>query len=237
MKGILQKSLEGNITDWDRHIPMVQLQMNVRVASLHSSSPFSLYYGRSFPGISDFTNAEARPLTEVELEGRLKYLTDLVFPAISEKSKETQKRMMDKFNSTHLIADFPVGSYVMAVDPLATSVFDNKYEGPFLVAERNANGSYVLKDAMHQTIPRTFAPEQLKHSNRSFQAETDDKDYYVVEHIISHERNERGEIQYKVKWKGYDEITDIPYDAFDSKAMINQYYKRLNQQNPHLLKK
>ena len=55
-------------------------------------------------------------LSEIEttqsktLDERLKYLTNLVFPAISEKAKATQKQMLETFNHSHHITEFPIGS-------------------------------------------------------------------------------------------------------------------------------
>jgi transposase InsO family protein len=240
LKDILQKSLEGNIANWDNHLPMVQLQMNAKVASLHGSSPFSLFYGRSFAGISDFTAAQSHLMTDSELEQRLKYLTDLVFPAISEKSKATQQNMVKKFNSTHRITDFPVGSFVMVKDQLASGSLDTKYEGPFQVVNRTVRGTYVLRDATRQLLARNYAPEQLKKVTQTLDTENDEVGHYEVQAILGHKRIAGGKILYKVKWKGYDDEKDnseITYDDFDSKAIVNQYYKRLNEQNPHLLAK
>lgn len=73
VKDILEKLIEGKVTDWDKYLPMVQLQMNAKVASLHGSTPFSLFYGRSFAGISDFTAAQSQLMTEEELQRRLEY--------------------------------------------------------------------------------------------------------------------------------------------------------------------
>jgi transposase InsO family protein len=236
-KEMLQKGLDGDILEWDKHIPMIQLQMNVKVVNLHNSTPFSLFYGRSFSGISDFSASESRLLNDDELRERLKYLTELVFPAISEKSKATQQKMINRFNSSHLLTEFPIGTFVMVRDPLMVGTLDPKYEGPFQVVRRTVGGSYVLKDKTNATIPRNFAPEQLKQVTQSLDGDDEEDDHYEVETILSHERIVGGEIMYKVKWKGYDEITDIPYSAFDSKALVNKYYKRINQSNPHMKRK
>ncbi|KAF9148794.1 hypothetical protein DFQ26_002242, partial [Actinomortierella ambigua] len=64
---------------------MVQLQINARVASLHNSSPYSLFFGRPFYHPADHSSAESLPLDDKDLEKRLRYLTELVYPAISSK--------------------------------------------------------------------------------------------------------------------------------------------------------
>jgi hypothetical protein len=123
---------------------MVQLQLNTKVTSLHSSTPFSLFYRRAFAGIKDFSAAESKLLRPKDLDERLEYLTNLVFPAISEKAKAMQKQMMEKFNCSHHITEFPVGSHVMIKDEDASSTLDAPYEGPFRVVRCTTAGTYVL---------------------------------------------------------------------------------------------
>ena len=167
---------------------MVQLQMNTRVASLHGSSPFALFYGRSFAGISDFSSAQSQLLSESELKDRLKYLTDLVFPAISEKSRATQQKMIKSFNASHLLTDFPVGCHVMVKDQDASGTFDTKYEGPFQVVNRTARGTYVLRDSRKQLLARNYAPEQMKLVTQALDGEDDEDEHYEVQAILSHRR-------------------------------------------------
>ncbi|KAG0084401.1 hypothetical protein BGZ92_009917, partial [Podila epicladia] len=193
----------------------------------------TLFYGRAFAGLQDFSAAESRLLDPKDLDERLDYLTKLVFPAISDKSKVTQKQMIQKFNRSHHITEFPVGSHVMIKDEEATSTLDAHYAGPFRVVRRTTWGTYVLRDAMNQLLARNYAPEQLK---LAYRADHDHKapQSYRVESIVSH-RDFEGERLYMVKWAGYDETenSEIPYENFDSKSLVTRYYKKLNQVNPH----
>ena len=61
---------------------------------------------------------------------------------------------------------------------------------------------------------------------------------YEIESIVSHRLHE-GNYLYTVKWKGFDERynDEIPYENFDSKAIVIEYYKKLNEQNPHKIAK
>ena len=233
VKDLLPKLLDGKIQHWDDYLPMVQLQLNTKVTSFHNSTPFSLFYGRAFAGLQDFSAAESRLLEPKDLDERLDYLTKLVFPAISDKSTVTQKQMIQKFNRSHHLTEFPVGSHVMIKDEEATSTLDAPYAGPFRVVHRTTWGTYVLRDAMNQLLARNYAPEQLK---LAFRADHDHKapQSYRVESIVSH-RDFEGERLYMVKWAGYDETenSEIPYENFDSKSLVTRYYKKLNQVNPH----
>jgi transposase InsO family protein len=234
----LEKSVLSEKPLWDDHIPMVQLQMNNRVASLHSSTPFSLFYGRLFPGLHDFQTAESRPLTAEQMDKRLEYLTALVYPAISEKAKATQQKMINAFNKTHRLTEFTPGSFVMVKDEEAETALDPKYDGPFKVVRRTSKGTYVLRDNMSRLLARNYAPEQLKAVLQSSDVPTKQADHYEVETILSHRLDkEGGKTLYTVKWRGYDESenSEIPYENFDSKKTVDLYYDRIQKTNPHVL--
>lgn len=65
---------------------------------------------------------------------------------------------------------------------------------------------------------------------------TQETNHSEVEKVLSHRINDKGEVLYKVHWKGYPESDDleIPYQNFDSKKAISQYYQRINKKNPHV---
>ncbi|KAF9115472.1 hypothetical protein BGW39_003041, partial [Mortierella sp. 14UC] len=132
VKNMLRKMVQENPTNWDKHLPVVQLQINARVSSLHNSSPFSLFFGRPFNPLTDHGDAESNLLTDSELEARLQYLTQLVYPAVSEKSTMRQEQMVARFNKSHKLVDFPEGTMVMARDERAEGTIAPKFEGPFM---------------------------------------------------------------------------------------------------------
>lgn len=238
VKELLQKLLLGNKPAWDIQLPMVQFLMNNRIASLHSSTPFSLFYGRAYPGLLDFRQAESQLMTPEDLDQRIDYLSNIVFPAISEKSKATQKRMIDDFQKTHRITEFAPGSFVMVKDETSTSALDPKYDGPYRVVRRTTLGSYALRDNMGRMLARYYAPMQMKAVSQSRDVPTTDVEHFEVEKILSHRESE-GETLYFVKWKGYDdsENSEIPYKNFDSKKTVVEYYSKLNRSNPHVIEK
>lgn len=237
LKSHIQKAIEGNPGKWDTYLSMTQLQMNTRTASLHGSTPFSLFFGRPFAGIEDFSDAEPRPMTEAELLKRMTYLSELVFPGISDKAKKTQKRMVDKFNAKNRLADYPNGSWVMVVDQKASSSLDPKYEGPFKVVNRTSRGAYILQDLTDEVLPRNYSSDQLKLVTQDL---AEEGKRFEIESILDDQFDQELQEQtYLVKWKGYDDNENlwIPYENFDSKAIVNTYYKRRNKLNPHSAKR
>jgi transposase InsO family protein len=237
VKDLLPKVLDGKVLDWDLYLPKVQLQLNTRVAGLHSSAPYSLFYGRAlsdFSSLQETKDIQSDLLSPQGLEDRLSYLTTIVFPAVSDKSSLTQKDMMDKFNRSHLITEFPSGSYVMARDMEATSSLDAPYDGPYQVVRRTSHGTYILRDAMSRVLARNYAPEQLKIAARPDLPQDASETSYEVERIISHRTAPGGKTLYLVKWKGYDDSqnSEILAEHFDSKNLMTRYHRSLKQIKP-----
>lgn len=154
VKELLPKLIAGQTPLWDISLPMAQLQLvilqlNCRITGIHDSTPFSLFYGRSFPGLTDFSSAESRLPNEKQAVKRLEYLTNLVHPAISEKAKASQQQMISEFNKAHCLVEFPTGVFVMVKDPVASTPLDPKCDDPYKVVRRTPRGTYVLKDNMN----------------------------------------------------------------------------------------
>ncbi|KAF9343266.1 hypothetical protein BGX34_007006, partial [Mortierella sp. NVP85] len=192
-----------NPTDWAAQVPIAQLSMNTRVVDLHQSSPYSLFFARRYNGIGNFTDTESNLMNSDQLLQRLEYMTKVVFPAASERSRATQQRMIDKFNKTVPQNVFPDGSVVMAIDPIRNNKLDPKYEGPYTVVKHDRNGSYTLRDATGDILNRKYVASQLKLAL----AEALDPNAYVIATILQHRPPDlkvgRTEHEYKVHWKGY----------------------------------
>jgi len=219
---IIRKEFHDQRQAWARHVPMAQLAMNTRSVALHNSSPFSLFFARKFNGISNFsTEKKGVLLSQEELLERLEYMTKTVFPAIQSKTRETQRRMIERFNRTVLHNEFPDGAKVMTLDPIKGDKLAPRYEGPYTVVRRTTGGSYVVKDGTGEELGRNFAPSQLKLVLDDFES----TEAYEVEKILDH-REEPGEgVEYHVKWKGYKDTTWEPQRNFNERDCIKDYWK------------
>jgi transposase InsO family protein len=225
----LKKEFHENDITWASNIPMVQLAMNTNIVALHNSSPFSLFFARKFNGFHNFTNDKDELLTRQELHDRLEYMTKVVFPAINEKSKETQRKMIERFNATVLYNDFPDGSKVMTLDPIKNDKLSPKYEGPYTVVRRTSGGTYELRDGTGALLGRNYAPSQLK----LVLDEPSPENIYQVEKIVHHRQDptQNNKFEYKVKWKGYpdNDNTWEPEDNFIERQCIRKYWTSINQ--------
>lgn len=234
---ILRKEHAQKQDSWDLHVPMAQLAMNTRVVALHNSSPFSLFFARKFNGFHNFTNDKDELLTHKELADRLKYMTEIVFPAANEKARATQQLMIDCFNATILHNDFPVGAKVMAVDPIMGNKLTPRYEGPYTIVRRTSGGSYVLHDATNMPLGRNYAPSQLK----LVLEDPDQLVSYEIERIVGHRptKNEEGEWDFRVKWKGYPDSDNswVPQADFNETRCIREYWQKWKEEQIKLKKK
>jgi hypothetical protein len=221
---MIRKLIKGKQSDWDKHIPFIQLSMNTRVVSLHNSTPFSLFFARKANGFSNYTNEEGKTLTQDELLDRLKYMTEIVFPAIEEKTKRVQSKMIERFNASVLLNDFPEGAKVMTIDPLKGNKLSPRYEGPYAVEKRTSHGSYILRDGTGAQLNRHFAPSQLKLVLDDFE----DTITYEVEEIRSHRevKDEPGTYEYEVKWVNYPDTTWESQDNFIEQQCIIDYWDK-----------
>jgi len=220
-KQILRKSVQGNDASWDEHVPMTQLAMNTHAATLHNSSPFSLFFARPFKGFHLYKDDEKRCLDRDELLKRLEYMTTVVFPAVDEKARAVQQKMIERFNKTVLFNEFPDGARVMVLDVDPSSTLAPKYEGPYKVIRRNTGGAYVLSDGDGQVMKRAYPPSHLKLvlDDHDLNSET-----FPVEKILAHHRDAKGDVQYLVQWKGYEEQTWEPLDMFIERECIREYW-------------
>ncbi|KAF9429539.1 hypothetical protein BGZ76_001200 [Entomortierella beljakovae] len=209
------------------------MSMNTRIVALHDSTPFSLFYGRHFAGLHNFSATESHLLSTDELLLRLEYLTEVVFPAANECSKAARAKMIQRFNNTVLHNQFPKGSVVMTLDPISGSKLLPKYEGPYLVVDRNRGGAYILQDATGEKLKRRYAPSQMK----LVLNDELDANAFTVDHIISHSpiSDSQSEVLYQVRWKGFDASHDTwePYSSFIETQCIRDYWHSINAPDPH----
>jgi IS30 family transposase len=228
---MIRKMVADKADLWDKYVPLVQLSMNTRMVHLHNSSPFSLFFARQANGFSNYMDDKGDVMSQEDLLQRLTYMTEIVFPAIEEKAKATQAKMIERFNATVLHNEFPDGAKVMTLDPIRGDKLTARYEGPYTVVEKTPHGAYVLRDGTGELLHRNYAPSQLKLVLDDLETNT-----FEVEKIVGHKINDRapGEYLYHVKWKGYpsEDNTWEPEDSFVERRCIRDYWQEHEEQQP-----
>lgn len=82
VKQVIFKQLDGLLSSWSRFIASTQLFINLKIAELHSSSPFALMFGRASNTFSDFGKAPLLLAFESDLQTKLEYMNAIVYPSI-----------------------------------------------------------------------------------------------------------------------------------------------------------
>jgi RNase H-like domain found in reverse transcriptase/Integrase core domain/Chromo (CHRromatin Organisation MOdifier) domain/Integrase zinc binding domain len=226
-KSIIVKEMENRDHTWDRHVPMAQLAMNTRIVALHNSSPFSLFFARRFNGFHNVTDEKNDLLSQKEMIERLEYMTKTVFPAIDEKSRATQQRMIERFNRTVLHSEFPDGSQVMVLDPIRGDKFAPRYEGPYTIVRKNTGGAYILKDGTGTLLTRRYAPSQLKLALDSLTEPSYEVEKILDARFTPEKEGVPAHYEYLVKWKDYESEFNTwePEKNFIERRCIREFWK------------
>ena len=231
---VLEKNIQGNINEWDKFLPSVQLSINNKVSKRTNTPPFTIMFGRKLNEFADYSNEDIKKeMTEEEIQERIKQMNEVVFPAIYEKTVEVIKKQKKDFDGKNKSFTFPNGSHVM-IKVRQRTKFGPRYTGPYEVIKMNQGGAYVLKDLSGDILTRNYTPSELKLI--SMDEKIPEQEVYEVQAIVQHRLNkETNTYEYKVRWKGYTPEDDTwePYRNFQDPRIITDYYKRIGQNEPN----
>lgn len=224
MKEALRRKLQGNLAAWRDHLPSVQYGINLRVMTVHKSKPFTLFFAREPNVFKDYSGEDSRPLEHKQLEERLRFMTDIVFPANRDTSQSSHERLRDRFMRGATILQFPEGAMVVARVDVGLKGLRPRYEGPYKVVRRTRGGTYVLAEGDGTLLRRNYAPNQLK----MIQLPTEDlPQTYEVEAVLDSRKTDQGAQEYLVKWRGYSAAHNTwePVDNFQDLKIIEEYHE------------
>jgi ribonuclease HI len=226
----LRKMCRSNAREWSDYLPLVQLSINRYVKSKSQTSPFSLMFARRVTLPDDYAHKDKYPIPKdimsiEELEERIDYMHNIVFPAINEREKKINEIMRKRFDDNHMLVDIPVGAHVMVKVRQRPSKLSPIYDGPYTVIRRNQGGSYELKDEMNEILHRNYVPSELKVVNVDEKAIDDE--YFEIEAIRDH-RGKAANREYLIKWKGYGErmCSWITADDVSDPHVLQLYWKK-----------
>ena len=195
-------------------------------------------FGRSANAFQNFESAPTATASKAELESRLQYMNSIVFPAIQQRTKESQVKTKSKFDRTHRIVtptDFPLGCEVLHCDPTVTILGAKhlpKFPHRAKVVGYGSYGNLVLQNLDGTIQPRDTPPSHV----RLFQQKrTKSEPSYAIDLIVNHriadgirEEDAVGsDYEYDVLWKCIPPVnTWEPFEHFDDHQCIRDYWKR-----------
>jgi hypothetical protein len=244
VKKLLAKATDGTGHDWDYYVPSVQFAINNRISKRLQSSPFSLMFARKPNDIKsiDYKKDRRRQISQMtsgELLERVEFMSDIVFPAIKERTTAQSELLAAKFNNSHKTVIFKPDSYVMIRIETKNAQLMPSYTGPYLVVCQSRNGGYVLRDETGVLMPRDYPASELKAVSRDELVEltgSDKEKSYEVEAVIDH-RGEGKTTEYLVRWKNYSSDWDdwLTINDFNDHEIVRKYWSRLGK--PYIPKK
>lgn len=228
-KRLLAKLIQGvSEDDWDLEVNSVQLMINCKISKRLITSPFNLMFARKmsneYPLFNDPTDG-IKPMSNDELMKRIEYMSDVVFPAIKERTEIYNKMMKNQFDKKHRLIIFPIGSFVVVKKKGIQKSLSAVYEGPYEVIRKTQHGNYTLRDEMGLLLPRDFTPSELKLVSQ--EAVGTKEDIYEFDAIVDHKGKHHDRL-YKVRWKNYSPDHDswIPLKNFTDPQAVTTYWKR-----------
>ena len=228
---VIKKRVVGAAADWDLYVPSTMLYLNCKYNERTKTAPFTMMFGRTAGDFDDFSREKdtaTREQINQDLIARIKNMTEIVFPAIYERTLIVAGKQKKRFDATHKLVKIPEGAHVMIKVTEKGNKLDPNYIGMYKVKRITKGGSYVLENEKGQLEPKNFPPFLLKMVSQDPIISTDD--FYNVEAIIGHKKV-KGKYLYNVRWKNYTSKHDSyePESNFVDPKFITQYWQRIGK--------
>ncbi|CEI98593.1 hypothetical protein RMCBS344292_12698 [Rhizopus microsporus] len=231
---VLEKTIQGNINEWDKFLPSVQLSINNKTSKRTNTPPFTRMFGRKLNEFADYSNGDIiKEMTEEEIQKRIKQMNEVVFPAIYEKTVEVIKKQKKDFDGKNKSFTFPNGSNAM-IKARQHIKFGPRYTGPYEVIKMNQGDAYVLKELSGDILMRNYTPSELKLI--SMNEKIPGQKVYEVQASVQHRLNKKPtpmNIKYVGKATHLKMIHEKPIKVsriLESLLTITKESVRMNQQ-------
>ena len=98
VSGLVVKLLEGDMTNWVKFLPVVQMSLNNHYISRHKFTPFAVMFARERNQVANYEGLELEVATPEKLLERNWKMVYSVYPVLAKLSKEAGKKGCDDVN-------------------------------------------------------------------------------------------------------------------------------------------
>lgn len=242
--------------DWAEHLAHAEFTYNNSAHSATKVSPFYANYGFN-PVFEPTVTPEFKSPSAQELLENIKRVQKEARSALVIAA-ERMKRHFDR--RVQELPKIPIGSkvYISAKNIRTTrpaKKFAAKWHGPFRVIRKIGLDNYQIElpsewkihNVFHSSLLRPSKPDQIAGRRQQTIVQPqilppilaeEDPDGYLVEEVIRSRRNQKGSIEYQVKWKGYKTPSWMPATTLTKidPIFIDYHKKNPDAPRPQVLK-
>lgn len=220
---------------WSSVLPLVQRILNTTYDRSINTYPSKILFGDMLPVRFPlvFDNVSTSTLVS-EYLNTLSSNQELLI-SLSQKYLDKQAKSRLKVNDaapTNSVS-FNVGDYVLVTYPTRPpNKLSSLYRGPMIIIDKIRDDMFKLNDLISNKdiqvhidrlrlfkVPDDFQPSEL------IQLAAADKDEFIVESIIDHTGTTKRNLQFRVRWQGYDPSEDswLSYNELKDNIALDVY--------------
>jgi len=228
----------SNPTDWPNALATLEFVHNSRPHADRKKSPFELIMGYQPHSLPKTFNSTKVPNLDERLKRLAEWRTDAQFA-----HKIARERMMQRNNKP--LVRFTEGQRVWLDTRNMRTTYNKKIrpkrEGPFKIKKVLGSHSYQLElpktwkihDVFHSVhlSPQNVTPQYGPVKTRPAPDLIDNEEEYEVDHIVRHRKNNKGQWNFLIRWKGFtaeDDTWEPASNLKHAKETLNEY-KRVNK--------
>lgn len=230
MKRKLRRFIQGELRDWVRFLPAIQVAMNCSVSARHRSTPFAIMFGRTMNLLKDYTKEPIAPLNVEALYQRMKRISSNVFDAAYKNSKEYADAYAQQNDSGRRIIpdDYPPGTTVMIINERKSSSTDQTYLGPYIIVEKTPSGYRLFHEETRSMLQRIVPVNKMKVINYH-ETKATLRDKSKITKIMRKVTDHRGDAlnRYYLVVFADKSTSWVHHSNFRSMDLIHQYWRNV----------
>jgi hypothetical protein len=217
------------VTDWDARLDLVQRRLNLGFNRTRGACPYEIITGhKPYSAVSGLGVSPDRQREYGSAE-ELAALVHEVQARVLLKLEQEYLRLAEGYNAGRLTSPFTRGSTVLVRYDSQANKLAPRWQGPFTVLKDLGRDKYRVQHMLDKRIT-SIAADRMRPIDTSRMDANDllqfahGEGWYSVEAITNH-RGSGSQLQFEVKWRGYDEPTWEPVDHVRQTGACREYLK------------